>query len=150
MRWFDRAPLIAALLGVPILYSAAYAADDRPSLDCSIGFEGLRVLASSMPGARAGSDANFDVVTAETADAWKVEYAFTRPGQPAHPAVTLRTFLKQVTGVWTAQSKGCGFGDQRHFATLMADMKQRDSDLTNASRAQVEKQKQDASPLGAP
>jgi len=127
--------------------TAAQAADRPPDLDCSAGFDGLRSTAAAMPGAHAGEDERGDLVAVGVPDTWTVEYAFTRPGQAAHPAVTLRTFIKQATGVWTAQSKGCGFGDARQFAALMADMKERDSELTNASRAEVEKEKQDASPL---
>jgi hypothetical protein len=78
---------------------------------------------------------------------WRVEIIFTAPGEPAHPAVILRKFLKQVTGVWTAQSKACGFGDQAQFAELMADMKSEDTKLTNASRTEVERQKREQSPL---
>lgn len=119
-----------------------------PDLDCSQGFDGVRSSAAALPGAQTGNDGRFDLVTVTEPDTWKVDFAFTAPGQAAHPAVTLRTFIKQVTGVWTAQSKGCSFGDERQFAALMADMKERDSELTNASRAAVEKKKQDASPLG--
>lgn len=121
-----------------------------PDLDCSAGFDGLRSAASALPGAQTGNDGRFDLVKQLEPDVWKVEFAFTAPGQAAHPAVTLRTFRKQVTGVWTAQSKGCSFGDDRQFSALMADMKQRDSELTNASRAEVEAKKKEASPLGTP
>ncbi len=140
--------LAALLLLVPATAFAQQPAA-APDLDCSGGFEGIRSAAMALPGARAGSDDRFDLVVAEMPETWKVEYGFTRPGQAAHPAVTLRTFKKQVTGVWTAQSKGCGFGDERQFAALMADMKQRDSELTNVSRAEAEKKKQEQSPLGA-
>ncbi len=119
-----------------------------PDLDCSRGFEALRQAALSMPGANTGSDGRFDQVAAGEPDVWTVEFAFTAPGQPEHPAITLRTFRKQVTGVWTAQSKGCGYGDQAAFASLMSGMKARDSELTNASRQDVERQKQQQSPLG--
>jgi hypothetical protein len=147
-----QASRLALLLLVALVPGAALAqsAAAPPDLDCSEGFDGLRSMAASLPGARAGDDGSSDIVVLEAPDTWKVEYSFTRPGQAAHPSVTLRTFLKQVTGVWTAQSKGCGYGDQRQFAALMADMKERDSDLTNASRAEVERKKQDASPLGTP
>jgi hypothetical protein len=134
--------------GLPGLAQAQ--APERPDLDCSQGFDGLRSSAASLPGAQTGNDGRFDLVTVTAPDAWKVDFAFTAPGQAAHPAVTLRTFIKQVTGVWTAQSKGCSFGDERQFAALMADMKERDSELTNASRAAVEREKQGALPLGTP
>lgn len=131
--------------------AAAFAqAPAAPDLDCSAGFGGLRSSAAALPGATTGNDGRFDIVTVLEPDAWKVDFAFTAPGQAAHPAVTLRTFRKQVTGVWTAQSKGCSFGDARQFAALMADMKERDTELTNASRAEVERKKQEASPLGTP
>ncbi|MDO9381962.1 MAG: hypothetical protein Q7T86_03775 [Hyphomicrobiaceae bacterium] len=138
--------VLSALLPV----SALAQTPAPPDLDCSAGFDGLRSAAAALPGAQRGNDGRFDLVTQTEPDVWKVEFAFTAPGQAAHPAVTLRTFLKQVTGVWTAQSKGCSFGDERQFAALMADMKQRDSELTNVSRAEVEAKKKEASPLGAP
>lgn len=144
MRALLLALLVPAFAGVAVAEPVA-----PPDLDCSAGFDGLRDWATSLPGAQRGSDGRLDLVTLEAPDHWKVEFAFTAQGQAAHPAVTLRTFHKQVTGVWTAQSKGCSYGDQRQFSALMADMKERDSDLTNASRAEVERQKKDASPLGA-
>jgi hypothetical protein len=91
-----------------------------------------------------------DVVTISAPDVWRVEITFTEPGQIAHPAVTLRKFLKQVTGVWTAQSKGCGYGDLMQFSELMAETKAEDSRLTDASRVEVEQKKKEHSPLGAP
>jgi hypothetical protein len=69
------------------------------------------------------------------------------PGEPAHPAVTLRKFVKQVTGVWTAQSKACGYGDQTQFAALLVSLKAEDTRLTNASRADAERKKREQSPL---
>lgn len=141
----------AAMVLFGLLPAAALAQTPRPpDLDCSQGFDGVRSSAAALPGAQTGNDGRFDLVTVTEPDAWKVDFAFTAPGQAAHPAVTLRTFIKQVTGVWTAQSKGCSFGDDRQFAALMADMKQRDSELTNASRADVEAKKKEASPLAAP
>lgn len=142
-----------ALAGAAVaagLMAQAALAQSTPDLDCSAGFDGLRSGAATLPGAQAVKDDRFDIIIAELPDAWKVEYAFTRAGQAAHPAVTLRTFKKQVTEVWTAQSKGCSFGDDRQFAALMADMKQRDTELTNASRAEVERRKQEQSPLSPP
>lgn len=143
---------IASWLIVAALWPGAALAQTPapPDLDCSGGFDGLRASTAALPGAKTGNDGRFDLVTLLEPDVWKVEFAFTAPGQAAHPAVTLRTFLKQVTGVWTAQSKGCSFGDERQFAALMTDMKKRDSELTNVSRAEVERKKQEASPLGTP
>jgi hypothetical protein len=118
-----------------------------PTLDCSLGFPGLQAAARALPSAQTGEEGGFDVVRLSVPDAWRVEYAFTTSWHPAYPAVTLRTFLKQVTGVWTAQSKGCGYGDQGQFTALMADMKSGDKKLTDASRAEVERGKQSLSPL---
>jgi hypothetical protein len=59
----------------------------------------------------------------------------------------MRTFRKQVTGVWTAQSKSCGYGNQDQFAALVVQMKAGDKSLTDASRAEVERGKQSLSPL---
>ena len=104
----------------------------------------------ALPGATAAKRGDFDVVSLTEPETWIVEVAFTAPGTPAHPAVMMRTQRKQVTGVWTSQSKGCGFGKPAEFEAAMAEMKAGDTALTNASRAAVEKQKQNQGPLGAP
>lgn len=121
-----------------------------PDLDCSLGFEALRNWAAWVPGAEPVSGGNPNVVTVAQPDVWRVEITFTGPGDTAHPAVTLRKFVKQVTGVWTAQSKACGYGDQVQFQALVAAAKAEDSRLTNMSRAEVEEQKKKLSPLGSP
>lgn len=122
-----------------------------PDLDCSMGFEGLHKWAAWLPGAKQTNDTGgHEVFTVSEPDIWRVEITFTAPGEPGHPAVILRKFLKQVTGVWTAQSKACGFGDKAQFSALMASMKAEDTRLTNASRADVERLKREQSPLGAP
>jgi hypothetical protein len=121
-----------------------------PDLDCSVGFEALHKWAAWLPGAKPENAAGREIFVVSDPDVWRVEIAFTEPGQPAHPAVVLRKFLKQVTGVWTAQSKVCGYGDNVQFAAFMADMKAEDSRLTNASRAEAEQKKKELSPLGGP
>ena len=121
-----------------------------PDLDCSLGFEALRNWATWLPGAERGSSGIHDVVAVTEPDVWRVEITFTAPGQNAHPAVILRKFVKQVTGVWTAQSKVCGFGDKAQFAELVAETQAEDSRLTNVSRDEVEEQRKALSPLGSP
>ncbi len=121
-----------------------------PDLDCKLGFTALHNWAAWLPGAQQGNAGGRDTVTVEEPDVWRVEIAFTSPGQNAHPAVTLRKFVKQVTGVWTAQSKVCGYGNQMQFSELVAEMKAEDSRLTNLSRAEAEEQKKELSPLGSP
>ena len=124
---------------------------NRPILRRSIAVLGFRRRCRPrprrFPAPQRGEDGGFDVVKLSLPDTWRVEYAFTTRWHPAYPAVTLRTFRKQVTGVWTAQSKGCGYGDQGQFTALMADMKSGDKKLTDASRAEVERGKQSLSPL---
>lgn len=140
---------LSGLCGLLLVLTPAAAIAETarpPDLDCSLGYDGLHSFAASLPGAQ-GDDGS---VRMEMPDAWRVEFAFSRPGAPAHPTVTLRTFIKQVTGVWTAQSKGCGFGDQAAFAGVMADMKAGDKQLTDASRAEAERKKKEDSPLGSP
>lgn len=136
--------------GLVLLQAAGAAAQDPrpPTLDCTLGFEGLRGMAYALPGAQNGQDGGFEAVTLSAPEVWSVQIAFTAPGHPAHPAAILRTFRKQVTGVWTADSKGCGYGDSSAFSALMADMKAGDTELTNASRADAERRKQEQSPLG--
>jgi hypothetical protein len=135
------------LIGALAPSAAAAQTATPPTLDCGLGFDGLRAMAQTLPGAQAGQWRGFDVVGIAQPDTWKVEMAFTTPGHAAHPAVILRTLRKQVTDVWTADSKGCGYGDRSQFAILMADMKSGDTELTNASRHEVERKKQDQSPL---
>ena len=64
-------------------------------------------------------------------------------------ALRTTSFLN-TCGVWTSQSKGCGYGDRVQFEAAMADMKSADTALTNASRDEVERKKQDQSPLATP
>ena len=140
-------------LALATLWPCQAIADDAsapPDLDCSKGFKALSDWASWLPGAERTNASGRDVITVEEPEVWRVEIAFTEPGQTAHPAVTLRKFVKQVTGVWTAQSKVCGYGNQMQFSELLAETKAEDTRLTNASRAEVEEQKKALSPLGSP
>jgi hypothetical protein len=144
--------MAAALLTALFAPGAAADTSQAPTLDCTLGFEGLRAMAQALPGAQTGQWNGFDIVgaTAPEPDTWRIEIAFTSPGHAAHPAVMLRTLRKQVTGVWTAQSKGCGYGDRGQFTALMADMKAGDTEMTNESREAVEREKQGQSPLAPP
>ena len=134
-----------ALAGVLAFSSAAAA--KPPDLDCSLGYDGLRFYAQSLPGAETGHEGGFDFVTVSEPDRWIARIFITTPTHPAHPAVTQRTQRKQVTEVWTADSKGCGFGNSGQFAILMEDMKSGDTELTNKSRVEVEERKRQQSPL---
>jgi hypothetical protein len=148
-----RARIAALLIGAMAPAAmAAPPADQAPVLNCSRGFDALKAQAQSFPGAKTGRWREFDVVGVSSVepDTWRVEFAFTAPGHAAHPAVLLRTLRKQVTGVWTAQSMGCGYGNPSAFSALMADMKAGDTELTNESRDKVEREKQNQSPLAAP
>lgn len=147
MRRFRTAAWLAAGMLAPA--AAAAQSAGPPTIDCALGYDGLRAAAQSLAGAEWGQEGGYDIVTLAEPDTWRVQIAFTAPGHPAHPAVTLRTFRKQVTEVWTADSKGCGYGDQGQFAILMADMKSGDTELTNASRHEVERRKE-GKPLLAP
>ncbi len=140
------------LTGAAALLSASAHGEPpaAPTLDCTLGYAGLHSAMHALPGAAAGKRGDFDVVTLSLPETWIIEVAFTAPGTPAHPAVLMRTQRKQVTGVWTSQSKGCGYGDPAQFETAMAEMKAGDTALTNASREAVEQKKQEQSPLGAP
>lgn len=121
--------------------------DSPPTIDCTVGFDGLKTAALALPGAQASEVGGFDLVAQERAETWRVEFFFTTRWHPAYPAVALRTLRKQVTGVWTADSKACGYGDQEQFAVLVDDMKSSDKALTDASRAEVERKKRSRSPL---
>lgn len=123
--------LAVATLGSSQALSGPAAAP--PDLDCSLGFDALHNWSAWLPGAQRENRDGRDVITFANPDIWRVEIRFTKPGEPAHPAVSLRKFVKQVTGVWTAQSKACGYGDQIQFAALLAELKAEDTRLTNAS-----------------
>lgn len=59
-----QASRLALLLLVALVPGAALAqsAAAPPDLDCSEGFDGLRSMAASLPGARAGDDVSSDIV----------------------------------------------------------------------------------------
>ena len=140
----------ASLIAAVVLSSAAARADDvpPPGLECTMTFDGARTYAAGLPGSTTVTGIpGYDTITTGLEDKWQVDFLFTQPGHAAHPAVTLRTRRKQVTGVWTSESKGCGYGDQAQFVALMADMKAEDTRLTNASRADIEKLKASRAPL---
>jgi hypothetical protein len=135
---------------VGVIAPAAAAAQTLPTLDCTVDFVALQAVVQALPGAERGEDGGFVTVKLAEPDVWRVEYGFTTRWHPAYPAATLRTFRKQVTGVWTAESKSCGYGDQGQFAALVEQMKAGDKALTDASRADVERQRASQSPLAPP
>lgn len=138
-RW--AAGLFAALA----VASAAEAAP--PDLDCELGFEPLAFYAKALPGAETGNEGGFDTVKVSEPGKWEAHIYITTPGHPAHPTIVQRTRRKQVTEVWTADSKGCGYGKTDQFTILMNDMKSGDTELTNQSRNEVEERKRSKSPL---
>ena len=106
----------------------------------------MRLEARALAGAQTVEDRGFEVVRLTMPESWRVEISFTTPWHLAHPPATLRTSRKQVTGVWTSESKGCGYGDRGAFASLMADLKASDTQLTNASRRDVQHKRESRSP----
>jgi hypothetical protein len=138
---------VLLLIGIFAPSLAAAQTAGAPTLDCTLGFQSLRAATQTLVGAAWQQAGGYDIATLAEPDTWRAQISFTQPGHPAHPAVTLRTSRKQVTGVWTADSKGCGYGNQGAFTVLMADMKSGDTELTNASRVAVERGKQNQSPL---
>ncbi len=137
-----RSRTAALLIGVIAPTGAAAEAPAPPTIDCALGFGGLHAMAEWLPGVQWTQEGGYDIATLFAPDTWTAQISFTAPGHPAHPAVTLRIRRKQVTEVWTADSKGCGYGDKGQFALLMADMKSGDTELTTASRLEVERRKQ--------
>jgi hypothetical protein len=133
-----------------VIAPAATVAQTLPTLDCTVDFVSLQAVVQALPGAERGEEGGFATVKLAEPDVWRVEYGFTTRWHPAYPAATLRTFRKQVTGVWTAESKSCGYGDQGQFAALVEQMKSGDKALTDASRAEVERQNASKSPLAPP
>jgi hypothetical protein len=139
--------IAALLIGAVAPIGAAAQDAVAPTIDCVLGYEGLRAQVHALQGAVLVQGLGGDVATLEEPDRWHVTFRFTAPGEPAHPAVTLRTLRKQVTGVWTSESKGCGYGSRDQFTALMADMKSEDIELTSVSRAEVERRQRELSPL---
>ena len=141
-------PRTAVWLAGVIAPAAAVAQTvNLPTLDCTVDFASLQAVVQALPGAQRGEDGGFVTVKLAEPDVWRVEYGFTTRWHPAYPAATMRTFRKQVTGVWTAQSKVCGYGNADQLSALMAEMKSGDKKLTDASRDEVERGKQSRSPL---
>ena len=130
-----------------VIAPAVAVAQTLPTLDCAVDFVSLQAVVQALPGAERGEEGGFATVKLAEPDVWRVEYGFTTRWHPAYPAATMRTFRKQVTGVWTAQSKVCGYGSPEQLSALMAQMKSDDKKLTDASRDEVERAKQGRSPL---
>lgn len=145
-----RARTAAWLAGVMVPAAVLAQEAKPPTIDCAIGFDGLRTAAMALPGAQVSKVDGFETVTLARPEAWRVEFFFTTGWHPAYPAVALRTQRKQVTGVWTSESKSCGYGDQAQFSALVDDMKAADKALTDASRAEVARKKRERSPLAPP
>jgi len=143
----SRGAVWLASVMAPAAAALAQDAAAPPTIDCAAGFEGLKAAAQALAGTQSSQYGGFDMVTQSMPDRWRVEIFFTTRWHPAYPAVALRTLRKQVTGVWTAESKACGYGDQVQFSALVDDMKASDKQLTDASRAEVERSKQSRSPL---
>jgi hypothetical protein len=142
-----RLGVMLALIAFASCRAFADPAPPPPDLDCSKGFAALRSWAAWLPGAERTTRDGRDVISVSDPTVWRVEITFTSPGEPGHPAIILRKFLKQVTGVWTAQSKACSFGDKAQFEALLAQIKSEDTRLTNASRDEVARQRREQSPL---
>jgi len=139
---------LSGLTGATLPFAAhAQEVTPPPKIECERGFEGLRADAKALAGAEAAESQGFEVIRVAQPELWRAEISFTTSWHPAHPAVTLRTLRKQVTGVWTADSKVCGYGDQAQFSALVADMKAGDKALTDASRETAEREKAQRSPL---
>jgi len=143
---------MAVCLAAATLPSASQAQQPAtpPTIECEKGFESLHAEARALAGAEAAESQGFEVIRVAQPELWRTEISFTTSWHPAHPAVALRTLRKQVTGVWTADSKVCGYGDQAQFSALVADMKAGDKALTDASRDEVEQRKGARSPLAPP
>lgn len=137
----------ACLAGVLAPVAAGAQGTTPPTIDCARGFQGLRAAAEALSGVQFSEAGGFDIATVSAPEKWRAEISFTTRWHPAYPAVTIRTLRRQVTGVWTADSKACGYGDQGRFAELVSEMKAGDKALTDASRDDVERRKQSHSPL---
>lgn len=149
---------IAALTIVALSYATGAHGQDStkpPQINCEAGFDTLRIAAFNFAGASGVTEEQgFEVVRINSPAGyhppWRAQIGVTTPWHPAHPAVTLRTQRLQVTGVWTADSKVCGYSGAEKTVALAAEMKAGDKALTDASRAEVEQRRSRRSPLQAP
>jgi hypothetical protein len=138
---------LLAVLMLGVCQASAEPVAAPPVLDCSKGFDGLQKWAAWLPGAERTTRDGQDIIGLAAPDVWRVELTFLQTGDPGYPAIILRKFLKQVTGVWTAQSQACSFGDKAQFPALLARLKAEDTRLTNVSREEADRQKRDGSSL---
>lgn len=100
----------------------------QSGLDCSRGFVGLLDSVYYREGSEKGPKA----VTIQYGAIWaKPEhalYSYTRPTDPAYPAV-VRQRIREGDGGMVIDMGGCGWGDQQAFAQMMREFTRKNVQL---------------------
>lgn len=92
----------------------------QSGLDCSAGFVGLLDRVHYEPGsekAPKSATAHYGAIHAKAEHAL---YSYTRPDDPAYPAV-VRQRIREGEGGMVIDMGGCGWGDQQAFAQMMRE-----------------------------
>jgi hypothetical protein len=100
----------------------------QSGLDCSAGFVGLLDEAYYAPGsvkAPAKATGKYGAIHVRAEHAL---YSYTRPDDPAYPAV-VRQRIREGEGGMVIDMGGCGWGDQQAFAQMMRDFTRKNVQL---------------------
>jgi hypothetical protein len=100
----------------------------RSGLDCSRGFVGLLDSVYYAPGAEKASRSVTGRYGGIYAKAEHALYSYTRPSDPAYPAV-VRQRIREGEGGMVIDMGGCGWGDQQAFAQMMRDFTRKNVQL---------------------
>lgn len=92
----------------------------QAGLDCSRGFVGVLDQAFYEPGSEKAPKAVSGRYGAIHARAEHALYTYTRPSDPAYPAV-VRQRIREGEGGMVIDMGGCGWGDQQAFAQMMRE-----------------------------
>lgn len=119
-----------------IIAASAYAgitaynpyAQTQSGLDCSRGFVGLLDSVNYAPGSERPPKAVTVQYGAIYAKAEHALYSYTRPTDPAYPAV-VRQRIREGEGGMVIDMGGCGWGDQQAFAQMMREFTRKNVQL---------------------
>lgn len=100
----------------------------QSGLDCSAGFVGLLDRVHYEPGSEKAPKAAAGRYGAIHARAEHALYSYTRPDDPAYPAV-VRQRIREGEGGMVIDMGGCGWGDQQAFARMMREFTSRNVQL---------------------
>jgi hypothetical protein len=97
-------------------------------LNCSAGFVGLLDQVFYEPGSEKAPKAVAGKYGAIHAKLEHALYTYTRPDDPAYPAV-VRQRIREGEGGMVIDLGGCGWGDQQAFARMMREFTNRNVQL---------------------